>query len=1082
MPTNDGFQGVSNCYVFKSRLQEYAQKMGLPTPVYETIKEGPSHEPSFRSTVIVNGVRYDSLSGFFNRKAAEQSAAEVALVELSKSVDINRCISLPVHETGLCKNLLQEYAQKMNYAIPLYQCQKDENPGRAPRFSCTVEIGGIRYIGAAAKTKKEAEIKAARTALLAIQSSTSDKSIGDTPLTVIPSKKRGAEANVTTRDTSNVPKSKKPRFRKTKFKKKLSGVKVFQTRIENVQMLGLNVGNVEESKCENNNAFAISSKQLPTQPVTNSQDGKGQNEKVKYAVEGSLDSHTDGNSAIGLPTTPVLDTNGSKNGAVTVGTPTAVMSHGDGTLVSKNANEVSGCGELVKPVSNSSVDQLEASNMMHGRPRKSPKPEDEAASAAKAEKLRAFQSQFLSNHHNNNYTKEAIEVSAKLLQINPESYTAWNYRKLAVQHNLSHSNSDTDSVKSILDEELRVVESALSQNFKSYGAWHHRKWVLSKGHSSIDHELRLLNRFQKDDSRNFHAWNYRRFVAALMDRSEEEELNYTTDMINTNFSNYSAWHNRSVLLSHLLKRRVEGFFPKEKVLNDEYELVHQALFTDPDDQSGWFYYLWLLDQTVKADAPSIVSTWPVHGSYITLSGDKCVRDVALFSFYSFHSDSGTFPLILYFNEAVGGVNSSTVTVTSKLCTNSDLIWKPLSINNSSIAQVWVTYVKFLDKKLHCSENYTVEVSLGHSQGIISSRGFDYSHSTQIAFEVRVQCIEAELTKDQDQKISWKEGDFQNYETQCQEPNPVVSLNQLIINDCCEPTTSNWHAETVANEIALFRELLSEISCKIGKLTLARLLRADDAILSPSSNKMAHAEEILNLYSDLIKLDPSHSWFYKDEWSSVFLQQVTSNGESLMRHCYQYRDLLVPSIGNFICLRLNNLSLSRMGSFEKLLWIQMLDLSHNELRSIEGVEALQLLSCLNLSYNKLSSFTALGPLRLLKSLKVLDISCNEIGSHSIDTSRYLFSSPLSHTEEIEWNGDEIDTGNVNLTNYWEAFLAFKGLNLTQVDISGNAVADEQFMTFFVKLLPGVKWLDGERLRYDMSSVSDNLELFIGFLIL
>lgn len=82
--------------MFKSRLQEYAQKVSLPTPVYETIKEGPSHEPSFRSTVIVNDVRYNSLPGFFNRKAAEQSAAEVALMELAKSVDIDACISQPV--------------------------------------------------------------------------------------------------------------------------------------------------------------------------------------------------------------------------------------------------------------------------------------------------------------------------------------------------------------------------------------------------------------------------------------------------------------------------------------------------------------------------------------------------------------------------------------------------------------------------------------------------------------------------------------------------------------------------------------------------------------------------------------------------------------------------------------------------------------------------------------------------------------------------------------------------------------------------------------------------------------------------
>ena len=131
---------------------------------------------------------------------------------------------------------------------------------------------------------------------------------------------------------------------------------------------------------------------------------------------------------------------------------------------------------------------------MHGRPRKAAKPEDEEASLAKAQKLRCLQSQFLSNHHNRkwvridfsfsifsrrfsrskhvfcfiflsvdsignwfSYTKEALDVSAKLLEINPESYTAWNYRKLAVQHNIAESNSDPDSLKSILDVELRVV-------------------------------------------------------------------------------------------------------------------------------------------------------------------------------------------------------------------------------------------------------------------------------------------------------------------------------------------------------------------------------------------------------------------------------------------------------------------------------------------------------------------------------------------------------------------------------------------------------------------------------------------------
>ncbi|CAI8610439.1 unnamed protein product [Vicia faba] len=164
-------------------------------------------------------VRYDSLPGFFNRKAAEQSAAEVALMELAKSGKVNHSITQPVHETGLCKNLLQEYAQKMNYAMPMYQCKKDDAPpGRAPLFSCTVDIGGIHYVGGTTKTKKEAEIKAARTALLAIQtnaSQTSQNQFGH--LIVIPSRKRAAD--FVADEASKAPKPKKARF-KRKFPKR----------------------------------------------------------------------------------------------------------------------------------------------------------------------------------------------------------------------------------------------------------------------------------------------------------------------------------------------------------------------------------------------------------------------------------------------------------------------------------------------------------------------------------------------------------------------------------------------------------------------------------------------------------------------------------------------------------------------------------------------------------------------------------------------------------------------------------------------------------------------------------------------
>ncbi|GMP93164.1 hypothetical protein CsSME_00043114 [Camellia sinensis var. sinensis] len=62
----------------------------------------------------------------------------------------------------------------------------------------------------------------------------------------------------------------------------------------------------------------------------------------------------------------------------------------------------------------------------------------------------------------------------------------------------------------------------------------------------------------------------------------------------------------SVILSHLPEKRAQVSFSKEKVLTEEYDLVHQALFTDPDDQSGSFYHLWLLEQTVKVENPLLV--------------------------------------------------------------------------------------------------------------------------------------------------------------------------------------------------------------------------------------------------------------------------------------------------------------------------------------------------------------------------------------------------------------------------------------------------------------------------------------------
>ena len=95
--------------------------------------------------------------------------------------------------------------------------------------------------------------------------------------------------------------------------------------------------------------------------------------------------------------------------------------------------------------------------------------------------------------------------------------------------------------------------------------------------------------------------------------------------------------------------------------------------------------------------------------------------------------------------------------------------------------------------------------------------------------------------------------------------------------------------------------------------------------------------------------------------------------------------------------------------------------------------------------------------------MLNISHNEIGAHSVDTTRYLCSSPLSHSAGSEWNPVEIINADTDVKSYWEAYFILKDLNLTQLDIVGNAIRDEKFKSFLIKVLHALKWLDDERLH-------------------
>ena len=63
--------------------------------------------------------------------------------------------------------------------------------------------------------------------------------------------------------------------------------------------------------------------------------------------------------------------------------------------------------------------------------------------------------------------------------------------------------SETDFVQKLMKDELGFLESCLKVNPKSYGAWHHRSFIMENMPSpDWERELQLCNTFLEYDERN----------------------------------------------------------------------------------------------------------------------------------------------------------------------------------------------------------------------------------------------------------------------------------------------------------------------------------------------------------------------------------------------------------------------------------------------------------------------------------------------------------------------------------------------------------------------------------------------------
>ncbi|XP_061192641.1 geranylgeranyl transferase type-2 subunit alpha-like [Saccostrea echinata] len=238
----------------------------------------------------------------------------------------------------------------------------------------------------------------------------------------------------------------------------------------------------------------------------------------------------------------------------------------------------------------------------HGRLKvKTTAQQEEAKRKEREQKLKLYNaatSAAFKKRLNGEFDEEGLKITGEILSVNPDFYSLWNYRKEIFL--FMKENKETDFVQKLMQDELGFLESCLKVNPKSYGAWHHRCFIMENmPNPDWERELQLCNTFLEYDERNFHCWDYRRTVVLASDVDLEQELAYTTEKIQTNFSNYSSWHYRSKLLPVIFPDPTHPVRVQEDILLQEHETVQNAIFTDPDDQSAWFYHRWLLGRGRK---------------------------------------------------------------------------------------------------------------------------------------------------------------------------------------------------------------------------------------------------------------------------------------------------------------------------------------------------------------------------------------------------------------------------------------------------------------------------------------------------
>jgi hypothetical protein len=115
--------------------------------------------------------------------------------------------------------------------------------------------------------------------------------------------------------------------------------------------------------------------------------------------------------------------------------------------------------------------------------------------------------------------------------------------------------------------------------------------------------------------REYFPENFKEFLS--------KELNFTLVMIRKNLSNFSAWHYRSKLIPIHFKFENKFWSSQEAMdfFKLDLELITNAVYTDPKDQSPWTYHLWIINNLT----PVYVEHFEIKGQEVFIKFSEILK-------------------------------------------------------------------------------------------------------------------------------------------------------------------------------------------------------------------------------------------------------------------------------------------------------------------------------------------------------------------------------------------------------------------------------------------------------------------------